>query len=54
MTAFRNPALEHFLTQVGEGIVLAQVAIRPVAGGRWELRHHDDAGLRNAVMLPST
>ena len=50
MTAFRNPALEHFLTQVGEGIVLAQVAIRPVAGGRWELRHHDDAAAK-AVLL---
>ena len=52
MTAFRNPALEHFLTQVGEGIVLAQVLIRPVTGGRWELRHHDDAAAE-AVTLKS-
>ena len=52
MTAFRNPALAHFLTQVGEGIVMAQVSIRPVAGGRWELRHHDDAAAE-AVTLKS-
>ena len=50
MTAFRNPALEHFLTQVGEGTVLAQVSIRPVAGGRWELRHHDDATTETATL----
>ena len=43
MTAFKNPALEHFLTQVGDGLVMAQVSIRRVAEGRWEMRHLADA-----------
>lgn len=42
MTAFKNPALEDFLTQLGDGIVLAQVLVRTVADGRWDLRHEAD------------
>ena len=43
MTAFMNPALEHLLTQLGDGLVMAEVSIRRIAAGRWELRHQADA-----------
>jgi 4Fe-4S iron-sulfur cluster binding domain/DR2241 stabilising domain len=50
MTAFKNPALEHFLSQLGDGLVLAQVLVRAVAGGRWELRHEADAAVNSAAL----
>lgn len=50
MTAIKNPALEHLLTQLGDGLVLAQVSIRRLGDERWELRHQADAAA-DAVML---
>ena len=50
MTAFKNPALEHFLSQLGDGLLLAQVLVRAVAGGRWELRHEADAAADAATL----
>lgn len=50
MTAFKHPALEHLLSQLGDGLVLAQVLVRAVAGGRWELRHEADAAADAATL----
>lgn len=50
MTAFKNPAIEHFLTQLGDGLVMAEVSIRRIAAGRWELRHQADSAA-DAVTL---
>ena len=43
MTAFKNPALEQLLAQLADGLVMAEVSIRRIAAGRWELRHQADA-----------
>lgn len=50
MTAFKNPALEHLLTQFGDGLVMAEVSIRRIAAGRWELRHQADAAADAATL----
>lgn len=41
MTAVANPALQAFIAQLGDGLLLAQVVIRR-AGGGYELRHESD------------
>src|SRR5437762_2956953 len=41
MTALAHPALQWFVTQIGDGLTLAQVFIRPAERG-YELRHEAD------------
>src|ERR1700756_3660265 len=51
MSKIENPALKHFVAQIGQEILLAQVLIRRGESG-YELRHVADAGAPAESLRP--
>ena len=45
MSAYVNPALQAFVHFIGDGRDFVEIRIRPLDGGRFEVRHASEAGL---------